>query len=118
MVKKISHYGPTDVVVTLPLRGSDGQTTRSTPSLKSTAVQLVPQPQLISQPSQIASAYQQRSELEKRSPSETPVSLLPQRPRICRSCGHVGHDIGLCPVLFYTDANNDLHIDWSGFPWL
>ena len=61
----------------------------------------------------MASAYQpQRIALEERSDNEPPVTLLPQKPRICRSCGHMGHDVVDCPVLFYTDANNDLHIDW------
>ena len=31
LVKKVSHYGPTDVLITLPLRGGDAQILRSTP---------------------------------------------------------------------------------------
>ena len=112
MVNKISHYGPTDVLITLPSRGSDAQMVRSTLPVRSNTVQLLPQPSRSSTPSLIASAYQpQRRELEQRSADEPPVTLLPQKPRACRSCGHMGHETSDCPVLFYTDANNDL-IDW------
>ena len=47
----------------------------------------------------------------KRSASEGPVQLIPQPP--CRSCGHAGHEVKICPVLFYTDANNELHQEWK-----
>ena len=37
--------------------------------------------------------------------STEPIKRTPLPP--CRSCGHVTHTTQLCPVLFYTDANND-----------
>ena len=100
MVKKVSHYGPIDVLITLTLRGSDAPMVRSTLPVRSNTVQLLPQPSRSSQPSLIASAYQpQRRELEQRSDNEPPVTLLPQKPRACRSCGHMGHEVVDCPVL-------------------
>ena len=46
----------------------------------------------------------------KRVHSGEPIKMVPTPP--CRSCGHTDHTTQLCPVLFYTDANNDLHIEW------
>ena len=46
----------------------------------------------------------------KRVHSGEPIKMVPTPP--CRSCGHTNHTTQLCPVLFYTDANNDLHIEW------
>ena len=43
--------------------------------------------------------------------STEPIKRAPLPP--CRSCGHATHTTQLCPVLFYTDANNDLHIEWA-----
>ena len=49
--------------------------------------------------------------VQRRSASEGPVQLAPQPP--CRSCGHTGHEVQFCPVLFYSDANNELHLEWK-----
>ena len=52
--------------------------------------------------------------------STEPIKRAPMAP--CRSCGHTNHTVQLCPVLFYSDANNDLHIEWKnsvvGKAWL
>ena len=43
-------------------------------------------------------------------------------PRVCRSCGNPAHMLPACPVLYYTDTNNDHSIQWSesavGQAWL
>ena len=33
--------------------------------------------------------------------------------RVCRSCGNPAHMLPACPVLYYTDTNNDHSINWS-----
>ena len=34
--------------------------------------------------------------------------------RVCRSCGNPAHMLNDCPVLYYTDINNDHYCNWSG----
>ena len=42
--------------------------------------------------------------------------------RGCRSCGNPAHMLPACPVLYYTDTNNDHSINWAesvvGRTWL
>ena len=42
--------------------------------------------------------------------------------RVCRSCGNPAHILNECPVLYYTDTNNDHACNWSdsivGKAWL
>ena len=50
----------------------------------------------------------------KRAPLKGPIAMIPLPP--CRSCGHTTHKVAACPVLFYTDANNELHLEWKDSP--
>ena len=47
--------------------------------------------------------------------TELIIQLLSQSAPIPRrSCGHTGHEVRLCPVLFRTDANHsELHLQWK-----
>ena len=42
--------------------------------------------------------------------------------RVCRSCGNPAHMVPACPVLYYTDTNNDHSSNWAesvvGRAWL
>ena len=42
--------------------------------------------------------------------------------RVCRSCGNPAHMLPACPVLYYTDTNNDHSTNWAesvvGRVWL
>ena len=52
----------------------------------------------------------------------TSLDVPPVAPRVCRSCGNPAHMLPACPVLYYTDTNNDHSIQWSesavGQAWL
>ena len=52
----------------------------------------------------------------------TSLEVLPVAPRVCRSCDNSAHMLPACPVLYYTDTNNDHSIQWSesavGQAWL
>ena len=52
----------------------------------------------------------------------TSLDVPPVAPRVCRSCGNPAHMLPACPVLCYTDTNNDHSIQWSesavGQAWL
>ena len=43
----------------------------------------------------------------------TSLDVPPVAPRVCRSCGNPAHMLPACPVLYYTDTNNDHSIQWS-----
>lgn len=49
--------------------------------------------------------------LMRRSP--TPPVAPTLAPRLCPSCGHVGHTRPSCPYLHQNDANNDLTLSWA-----
>ena len=52
----------------------------------------------------------------------TSLDVPPVAPRVCRSCGNPAHMLPACPVLYYTDTNNDHSINWVesvvGQAWL
>ena len=50
----------------------------------------------------------------KRTPLKGPIAMISLPP--CRSCGHTTHKVAACPVLFYTDDNNELHLEWKDSP--
>ena len=57
------------------------------------------------------------SSLPRRTPNDPPALVRPQLPPPpCRSCGHAGHEVRDCPALFFSDANNELHLQWKDSP--
>ena len=114
LIKKIAHYGDTSQNLTLRLRTADVQGTVSRPALQTPAPRQVSTSSapIVSRP--IVPQPTKSAGLQKRSATEGPVTLRPPGP--CRSCGHKDHELKLCPFLFYSDANNDLHLEWDKSP--
>ena len=52
--------------------------------------------------------------LERRTSNDPPVQMRPRPPPPpYRSYGHAGHEIRDCPALFFSDGNNELHLQWK-----
>ena len=94
------------------------------PSMYSAAIMPYAAPQQVIPPigaaSYSAEAYKRSAEQHneptpsvatKRKAGGSPLQLLPRDP--CRSCGHSDHEVKNCPVLFWTDANNELTKEWE-----
>ena len=117
LLNKVSHYGDTTRTHTLGFRSVDLSPEKVAaqpsghplpppppPTVPRAITQVVTRPLVVPQPTKPVA-------LQKRSSTEAPVALLPQPP--CRSCGHSNHQLQNCPVLFYSDANNELHQEWK-----
>ena len=105
----------------LALRSSDYSVVKSTHNV------MTPSVPLIHQRSFAASVYEKQAGIPntqsqplisagvtKRAPLKGPIAMIPLPP--CRSCGHTTHKVAACPVLFYTDTNNELHLEWEDSP--
>ena len=66
--------------------------------------------------------YSRNYEIVEAITVRTSLDVPPVAPRICRSCGNPTHMLPTCPVLYYSDTNNDHSIQWSesavGQAWL
>ena len=113
----IARYGSMTSDNELALRSSDYTVVKSTHNV------MMPSVPLIHQRSFAAPAYEKQAGIPNTQSQplklagitlKGPIAMIPLPP--CRSCGHTTHKVAACPVLFYTDANNELHMEWKDSP--
>ena len=129
LVERVANYGDTSAIHTLFSKYQEQETRQArTPIipeqrsyaaavyLKSALANSPANPQPSAAPAHAhAHASSPSAAVLRRPTTESIIQLLPQpAPIPCRSCGHTGHEVRLCPVLFRTDANHsELHLQWK-----